>query len=413
MLTNSTTLVFQRIRWKGDELSSTPVVSTSPARTAPFGATATTVAITAVVVLSQLYGAIPLFSPLQTVFTVNFGTVAWVQAAFGIAYAIGFIAWGPLVDRLGPRRIMLVGISLLITATALTSLAPSFSWLVTGRAIQGLVAASFAPAAFAYVGARISPHRRPLSITVLTSSFLASAVIGQVVAQVITEQLGWQWFFWIGAAALALTGLAIRLVFLRDLPRQTAAGNPALVIFRLLAQVPVLLLLVATVMVLGPMIALYTAIGTSGLIDPGTLLALRASALPALIWAPFGNHWLSRVAPHRRVFVTFIVAGIAAIFVAILHDSVIGVGVAMFVLAAAVSVSAPAMIQTLAKYAPEAAGSITALYTCFLFFGASVAPSLVTMTSATLPTTAITAGVVSGAAAVLVLLAHIRQPIQS
>src|SRR5699024_6696563 len=134
------------------------------------------------------------------------------------------------------------------------------------------------------------------------------------------------------------------------------------------------------------------------------LLGLRASALPALIWAPFGNRWLARFAPHRRLLTAFIVAGLAAAAVALVRDSVIGTGIAMFVGAAAVAVAAPPMIQTLVGYAPAQAGSLTALYTCFLFLGASIAPSLVGAAAASLPATAIAAGAASLAGAVLVLL---------
>ncbi|WP_417235611.1 MFS transporter [Arthrobacter sp.] len=268
------------------------------------------------------------------------------------------------------------------------------------------MAASFAPAAFSYLGSRIAPERRPLSITVLTSSFLASAVIGQVAAQTITSSLDWRWFFWLGAVALVLTAVAIRLVFLPDLPQAGASGNPVAALARLFLRVPALVLLVATLMILGPMIALYTAIGSSGLTGGNALLALRASALPALIWAPFGNRWLSRFAPHRRLIAALIIAGIAAAAVALLPGSVIGTGIAMFIVAGAAAVSAPAMIQTITGYAPEQRGSLTALYTCFLFLGASIAPSLVS--AASLPATAITAGAASLAGAGLVMLTRIR-----
>ncbi|MDE5064051.1 MFS transporter [Wolbachia endosymbiont of Drosophila chauvacae] len=384
-------------------MTTTTVGETPRHRTAPFGATATVVAATAIVVLSQLYGSIPLFGPVSAEFTTGEGTVAWVQTAFGIAYAAAFIAWGPVVDRFGPRRVMLTGQLALIVATVLASFAPTFVWLVIGRVVQGAVAASFAPAAFSYLGSRPAPGRRILSVTVLTSSFLASAVIGQVAAQVVTGSLDWRWFFRLSAVALVATALSVRLVFLPDPPTTGASGNPVTVLIRLLSRIPVLLLLVATMCILGPMIALYTAIGSSGLADGNALLVLRASALPALVWAPFGDRWLSRVAPRRRLTAALVLAAFAAGAVAVTSESVVGTGIAMFVVAGAAAVSAPAMIQTITGYAPGQRGSVTALYTCFLFLGASIAPSLVSAAAATLPATAVVAGLVSLAGALLVL----------
>ncbi len=346
---------------------------------------------------------------MQVAFGLEAGEVAWVQTAFGIAYAVGFIAWGPLVDRFGPRRMMLLGLVVLVPTTVAVSLVTSFSWLLAGRVVQGTLAASFAPAAFAYLGGRIAPERRVLSITVLTSSFLASAVIGQLAAQVISERFGWQCFFWIGAAALALIAALIRVVFLPDAPPNGMVSNPARTLARLLLRGPVLALLVATLMVLGPMIALYSAVGTSGLIDGGTLLVLRASALPALVWGPFSSRWLGRYAPQHRLMAAFVIAGMTAVAVSVAPQSVVWVGAAMFLVAASVAVAAPAMIQTLTGYAPEAKGSVTALFACFLFLGASIAPSLVAAAAATLLSTAIVGGFASAAAALLVLLA--RRPI--
>lgn len=391
-------------------VSAPRTLQTAPARTAPFTVTAILVAATAIVVLSQLYGAIPLFAPVQSAFEVDSGAAAWVQGAFGIAYAVGFIAWGPLVDRAGPRRVMLIGLVALTVTTALTPFAPSFPWLIAGRVLQGAVAASFAPAAFAYLGARVASERRGLSISVLTSSFLASAVIGQIVAQAVVGALDWRWFFWGGAVLLVLGAAAIRIVFLPDLPALATSAHPFRVLGGLLARAPVLVLVLTTVLVLGPMIALYTAIGNTGVTEGNTLLALRASALPALIWAPFGNKWLGRVAPGRRLVGAFLIAAVASVSLLFVSGSVVGVGIAMFVLAAAVAVAAPAMIQVLAGYAPEARGSITALYTCALFLGASLAPSLVATADASIATTAVAAAIASAIGGGLVLLSQRRTP---
>lgn len=375
-------------------------------RVAPFRATSTVIAIAAVVVLTQFHGAIPLFAPIQAEFVVDAGAIAWVQTAFGIAYAVGFIAWGPLVDRRGPRQIMLIGLIVLIAMTIAIPFAPSFIWLIVGRVVQGVFAASFAPAAFSYLGTRLAPVRRVLSITVLTSSFLAAAVIGQVLAQIITDRFTWEWFFWIGALALALVAVLIRVVLFADLRTANPTLNPAKAIGELLARVPILVLLIATMMVLSPMIALYTTVGATGLTDSRTLLLLRASALPALIWAPFGTRWLSRFTPLRRLVASFLIAGGAAAAIALVPGNVTGIGVAMFILAAAVAVSAPAMFQTLSEYGQKTQGSVTALYTCFLFLGASIAPTIVTTAGASLTVTALAGGVASLMAAGLVLLAH-------
>lgn len=82
-----------------------------------------------------------------------------------------------MVDRYGPRRCLLTGLAVLVTATVLVAAAPSMEWLLAGRVLQGAGAAGFAPSVFAYVGARLPGAVRMIAVTVLTSFFLAAAAI--------------------------------------------------------------------------------------------------------------------------------------------------------------------------------------------------------------------------------------------
>lgn len=174
---------------------------------------------------------------------------------------------------------------LLVTATALVAAAPSMSWLLVGRVLQGAGAAGFAPSVFAYFSARLPGAVRMIAVTVLTSSFLAAAVIAQVTAQLVLTVGSWRWFFVLGAVILA-AGLLIAAVAIHPVtPDAPADDNPATVLVTLVRQGRISLLLVATLAVLGPFIALYAALGHTGQYSGSGLLVLRISALPALIWA--------------------------------------------------------------------------------------------------------------------------------
>ena len=364
-------------------------------------------ALVALVVLSQLYGALVLGRAAATTFDAGSGAAGLVQAAFGAAYAIGFIVWGPFVDRLGGKRILLLGLSTLVLTTGFVAFAPGMPWLIVGRVAQGFAAASFAPAAFAYFGATLPTATRITATTVLTSSFLAATVLGQVAAQAITDTLSWRWFFGISAILLIVAfGVAPRILRADPAPPQTTA-RPFAALCALLCTGKATLLLLSTIAILSPFIALYAALAQAGRYDSGAMLALRLSALPALTWAGFASAWLGRLTPTARLIIGFTGAAAASLTLAFTGTFAWGISVCMFAFAACVSLLAPAMIQALTGMAPAQRGSTTALYTFALFLGASIAPVLVNALAATdpaiglLPSTALLAVPVMLAAAAI------------
>ncbi|SMX98830.1 Predicted arabinose efflux permease, MFS family [Brevibacterium sp. Mu109] len=247
------------------------------------------------------------------------------------------------------------------------------SWLLGGRIVQGAAAASFAPSVFAYFGARLPTAVRLIAVTVLTSSFLAAAVLAQVLAQLVVLAGSWRWFFILSAITLTL-GLVLAMRGLRPTPGSAETGqNATRILAGLLGRLRIVLLLIATLAILGPFIALYAALGHTGHYPDSELLMLRLSALPALIWAGAASPWLTRIRPSTRMITAFTGAALASTLLVFTGHSVLGAGFGMLLLATCVSVLAPATIQTLTGMSPEHYGSVTALYTFALFLGASLA----------------------------------------
>ncbi len=343
-------------------------------------------------VLSQLYGALVLGPAAARDLGAAPATADWVQPLFGASYAVGFLLWGPMVDKYGPRRCLLTGLAVLVTATVLVAAAPSMEWLLAGRVLQGAGAAGFAPSVFAYVGARLPGAVRMIAVTVLTSSFLAAAAIAQVSVQLVLMVGSWRWFFAASAVVLAAGWVVVAIAVRPVSPGAPAGGNPATVLVGLIRQRRVSLLLGATLAVLGPFVALYAALGLSNRYPDSELLMLRLSAVPALIWAGAASRWLIGVSPRARMLTAFAGGAAAALFLTFAGGTALGAGVGMFVLAACVSVLAPATIQALTALAPAQQGSVTTLYTFSLFLGASLAPLPVTALAGAVPQAALVNG---------------------
>ena len=135
----------------------------------------------------------------------------WTIDAYALVLGSLLILSGSMADRLGRRRVFLVGLTIFTVASFLCSLAPDINWLIAFRAIQGIGGSMLNPVALSIVSNVFTDDReRARAIGVWAGVFGLSLALGPLVGGVlIGASLGWRSLFWInvpiGLAALALT----------------------------------------------------------------------------------------------------------------------------------------------------------------------------------------------------------------
>ncbi|MFI2379143.1 MFS transporter [Streptomyces sp. NPDC018964] len=349
-------------------------------RTAPLAATVTTVSVMGVLVVGQMYVTIPLMPELAHAWDVSTQSAALSTTAFAFAHAAGSLISGPLSTRFGRRAVMVVNVLAMAVVTALLPLVTSLAAGVTLRALQGLFAGSFIPMAYAYLHARIAPEKVALALTVVSACMGATVVIGQVEAQLLASLVGWVWVFW-ATVPLLLVGAAVSWRVLLPEPRPAAPGAsperpPGLRSALGGRLVPLYLVILVAA---GALTAVYTGVqlyGPPDVADGGALLALRASALPALLGAVLLAPALSGVPAPRRA-VGALVVTVAAMLAAVLGgDNPLVLGAALFVFMAGFSTLGPALIQTVGARAGTAQTSAIAVYGFTLNVGAGAGAQL-------------------------------------
>ncbi|MEU3340615.1 MFS transporter [Streptomyces sp. NPDC006668] len=344
----------------------------------------TTLLLTAlgVLMVGQMYTVLALLHPMATALGTTPGQATWTATAFGFAYAAGFLLSGPLSDRYGPRTVITAGLVAATVSTAAVTAAPDLPTAIALRSLQGLTAATFAPSALSYVVHHIGPQRRGTALTCITSGMLAAAVVMQIGAQAVAAGLGWRAVFWVGAALMALSLIPVRRV-LRPTPRHgTGAGllQAFAAVPRLLRRPRLSAVYLSTVALMSAFVALYTAVAIAG--PPSiagnsfAILALRASALPALVAVPLLAPVLQRLTAPLRVVLAFALAALAVAAGSFLGGHTVPLAIALLLFMAAVAAAAPAVVETVNANAPQARGAAVALYGCSMFIGASLGPQL-------------------------------------
>ena len=139
----------------------------------------------------------------------------WISNAYLLTLASLILLGGSLGDRLGRRRVFLVGVIWFAVASALCGLAPNAETLIAARALQGIGGALLAPGSLAIIESGIDADDRGRAIGAWTGMTSIAAAIGPFVGGALVQYADWRWIFWINAPLAAVT-VAVALVFVPE-----------------------------------------------------------------------------------------------------------------------------------------------------------------------------------------------------
>ncbi len=136
----------------------------------------------------------------------------WSVTGYTVTLASLLMSSGAAADRIGRRQVLQAGLALFVLGSWLCTLAPTLSWLVAARVIQGIGASCMNPAALGIITSTItSPILRARAIGVWDAAYGLSMVVGPLAGGALTRIAGWRAIFdpgiVAGLAALALTSL--------------------------------------------------------------------------------------------------------------------------------------------------------------------------------------------------------------
>ncbi|TDP30824.1 MFS transporter [Nocardia ignorata] len=123
--------------------------------------------------------------------------IIWVTHVYGFLIAGFLVTAGRLSDRIGPRRLLLIGASAFAVLSVVAGLATSAEMLIAARAALGIAGATLMPALFSLLRTMFRDDtQRRMAIAIAFSAFTVGGAVGPVLGGVLLE------FFWWGSVFL-------------------------------------------------------------------------------------------------------------------------------------------------------------------------------------------------------------------
>jgi len=137
--------------------------------------------------------------------------VQWVQESYVLVFAATLLIWGSLADRVGRRRLLLIGIVIFIASSAWAGYSDSASSLILSRIVQGFGGAMVLPTTLSLVNANFQGRERGIAFAVWGSTIGGMVAVGPVLGGWLATDFTWRWAFLINLPLGVIIGIGLLL----------------------------------------------------------------------------------------------------------------------------------------------------------------------------------------------------------
>jgi DHA2 family multidrug resistance protein-like MFS transporter len=129
----------------------------------------------------------------------------WIVDIYGFLVAGSLITMGTLGDRIGRRRLLMIGAAAFGVASVLAAFSTSAGMLIAARALLGIAGATLAPSTMSLIFNMFhDPQQRTFAIGVWVASYSAGAAVGPLLGGVMLEFFWWGSVFLLGVPVMVL-----------------------------------------------------------------------------------------------------------------------------------------------------------------------------------------------------------------
>ena len=137
--------------------------------------------------------------------------VQWVQESYVLVFASLLLIWGSLADRIGRRRLLVIGLVIFTGASIWAGFSTDATTMILARIVQGIGGAMVLPTTLSLVNANFHGKDRGIAFAIWGSTIGGMVAIGPVLGGWLATDFSWRWAFNINAplGLIVVIGLLI------------------------------------------------------------------------------------------------------------------------------------------------------------------------------------------------------------
>lgn len=128
----------------------------------------------------------------------------WIGDVYSFALAGLLVTMGGVADRIGRRRLLIIGATAFGVASVLAAFAPSTGWLIAARALLGVAGATLMPSTLSIIRNLFDGRQRTTAISIWSAAAAGGAALGPLVGGALLEHFWWGSVFLINVPIIVI-----------------------------------------------------------------------------------------------------------------------------------------------------------------------------------------------------------------
>ncbi|GAA4160671.1 multidrug effflux MFS transporter [Gryllotalpicola daejeonensis] len=168
---------------------------------------------------------LPSFPQVLTSLHTDATQVQLTITAFLVGLGIGQVVWGPISDRFGRRRPLIVGAVATVVFAALSALAPNIEVLIGARFLQALTGAAGIVMSRAIIADRLQGFPAARALSLMQTITAAAPIVAPVVGGLLAGRVSWRWVLGIVFAITVIQLIGLLTSIPESLPPERRAAR--------------------------------------------------------------------------------------------------------------------------------------------------------------------------------------------
>ncbi|OJD64260.1 MFS transporter [Bacillus sp. NH11B] len=324
----------------------------------------------------------PLLPAITETISMPDGSGGLLITIYALCYGITAPLFGPMSDRVGRKRMIIMGFVIFSISTFCTGIARNFEMLLLFRGLTGLSGAMIMPSIFALVGDKVTYESRGKAMGTIMGAMVGSTVIGVPIGAFLSEVGNWQWTFYsIGLLTLFITLLVNQLLENekpRDEVRVSITKTLIASLKMVLVNVSVLFALLATFLWTIGLHGMFSYIGVYygnnfGLSVGEIGIVIFLAGIGSVAGNIFGGKLADKVGKRNVVSIASIVASISVMIFSLSIENLAIAITVHIIWSLFIGFGQASLTALISELKPAVRGTVMALNSSAMYIGMTIA----------------------------------------